>query len=102
MPAILPAVNTGIDASPAYDQTLFAPENRLDSCVLTPPKRAVSEMVGKYSAYARVGGDQILLRLPQVGPALEQLGGQTGRHRGRIKLADLAPAHDRPRVASEQ
>jgi hypothetical protein len=50
-----------------------------------------------------VGGDQILLRCPNIGTPFEQRRGQAGRHFGRqILLREAVPAHHAAGVLSEQ
>ena len=58
--------------------------NRSASAALSLPRKPVSEIDGNISrardADARVGGDELLLGLDQVGAAQQQLGGQARGH----------------------
>src|SRR4026208_47646 len=48
----LPAVKIGCVTCEPNPQTLPAPVNKLDSAVLSPPKKPLSEIRGKYAARA--------------------------------------------------
>ena len=82
---MLPAVKIGIVTAPAYDQTRAGPVKRFENLSARGAEQARQrdrrEIERARRADQRVGGDQVLLGLPQVGPAREQFGRQPGRHR---------------------
>src|SRR6185437_5290301 len=62
-------------------------------------RRKVQRLRG---ADLRVGRDELLLGLHEIGTALEQRRRHAGRHRRQHELVDAPPARDRTRMATEQ